>query len=312
MDPEGAKKHDVLFICMSVLFTAALILTLVINAFSTTIGIEIGWFLNITGDISDKYYMEITPAGWTFSIWAVIYVFEGLFALYLLISLFRRNDQGPVYRNPPVINSLMLLFYTLNLGINVSWLFVWDRELMPVAVALLALLPFTLYLVLIINHRLVDQSGINLRNNHRIDLIAVRIIIQNGLATYATWVTIATLINFAIVLRYWGGMSQSDASTVSLSILLVEVLVYFVLENIVFEKYLRYTYTVWMVAIFALSGSIAGNWSIGSRNSIFSVVLLALAGALFIVKIALSIGRSYTRPLYVNQVSESKEELELA
>jgi hypothetical protein len=132
------------------------------------------------------------------------------------------------------------------------------------------------------------------------------------MALYATWVTIATLLNFAIVLSYWGGMKQTDASTVSLSILLAEVLVYFVLENIILEKYLRYTYTVWMVVIFALTGSISQNWTAGSRNSIFSVVLIAVAGALFIVKIALSIWRSFTRPLYVNQVSQSKQELALA
>ena len=107
-------------------------------------------------------------------------------------------------------------------------------------------------------------------------------------------------------------MRQTDASTVSLSIVLVEVLVYFVLENVVFEKFLRYTYTVWMVAIFALAGSISKNWTAGSRNSIFSLVLIALAGALFIVKIGLSIWRSFTRPLYVNQVSQSKQELALA
>ncbi|XP_022089454.1 uncharacterized protein LOC110978630 isoform X2 [Acanthaster planci] len=312
MGVERAREHDVLFICMSVLVTVVLILTLFINALSGSIGIDMGWFLNNTGDVSDYYYLEITPAGWTFSIWAVIYTFQVLFILYVLISLCRRNDQGPVYRNPPVINSLMLLLYTINLGLNVSWLFLWDRQLLPVALVVIALLPFTLYLALIINHRLVNKSGSNLRNYHRGDLIAVRIIVQNGLALYATWVTIATLLNFAIVLSYWGGMSQSDASTVSLSILLVEVLVYFVLENIVLEKYLRYTYTVWMVVLFALTGSVAKNWSPGSRNSIFSVVLLALAGALFIVKIALSIWRAYTRPLYVNQVSQSKQDLALA
>jgi hypothetical protein len=167
MGTKRAREHDVLFICMSVIVTVVLIMTLFVNALSGSIGVDIGWFLNGTGDVSDYYFLEITPAGWTFSIWAVIYTFQVLFVLYLLISLCRSNDQGPVYRNPPVINSLMLLLYTVNLGLNISWLFLWDRELLPVALVVIALLPFTLYLFLIINHRLVNKSGSNLRNYHR-------------------------------------------------------------------------------------------------------------------------------------------------
>ncbi len=48
--------------------------------------------------------------------------------------------------------------------------------------------------------------------------------VQNGIATYTTWTTIATLINFTVVLRYDAGMTQSDAATVSLSILLGEAI----------------------------------------------------------------------------------------
>lgn len=46
--------------------------------------------------------------------------------------------------------------------------------------------------------------------------------VQNGIATYATWTTIATLLNFTVVLSYNAGMNKSDAATVSLSILLGE------------------------------------------------------------------------------------------
>ena len=144
------------------------------------------------------------------------------------------------------------------------------------------------------------------------NLFAIRAIVQNGLAFYATWVTIATLLNFAIVLTYWANVDMSVACTVSLSILLVEVLIYSVLENIVLERYLRYTYGVWLVVIFALCGSLAQNWDATSRNSIYSVVLLGLAAVLFLLKIVLSIWRAFKRPLYVTDLSSSKEELALA
>lgn len=45
--------------------------------------------------------------------------------------------------------------------------------------------------------------------------------IQNGIAIYATWTTIASLVNLTIVLANDVNMSQTGAATVSLSILAV-------------------------------------------------------------------------------------------
>lgn len=43
--------------------------------------------------------------------------------------------------------------------------------------------------------------------------------VQNGLALYATWTTIATLLNFAVVLIYKWDVSNETATTACLSIL---------------------------------------------------------------------------------------------
>ncbi|XP_033630900.1 uncharacterized protein LOC117292842 [Asterias rubens] len=309
----GTKKHDVMFICLAVLVMLEFIFCLLINALAGIGGSSLGWFLNSTGDISDYYYIEITPAGWTFTIWAFIYTYQALFLLYVLTSLCRRNAKGPVYRNHVLITPVMLVMYAFNLALNVTWLFLFDRQHMAIAVVVSSLLPTTLWIMLFINHRKVDQNGFSMKHSHKCDLFLVRAIVQNGLAFYATWVTIATLLNLTIVMTYWGDLEQSVACTISLSILLVEVLIYSVLENIVWDKYLRYTYSVWVVVIFALSGSIARNWDPEQRNSIYSAVLISLAAVLFVLKIGLSMWRCCKRPLYTNKVSsESKMELALA
>ncbi len=36
----------------------------------------VGIYENTTGEISDKYPLEITPADWTFSIWGFIYAYQ--------------------------------------------------------------------------------------------------------------------------------------------------------------------------------------------------------------------------------------------
>lgn len=52
--------------------------------------------------------------------------------------------------------------------------------------------------------------------------------VQNGIATYATWTTVATLLNLTVVLDMTS-MSPTNAATVSLCILLLEVVVWSVL-----------------------------------------------------------------------------------
>jgi hypothetical protein len=46
------------------------------------------------GDQSDKYYLEVTPAGWTFSIWGFIYAWQAAWVLYSIINIFRKTPEG--------------------------------------------------------------------------------------------------------------------------------------------------------------------------------------------------------------------------
>lgn len=48
-----------------------------------------GPFRYSTGNVSGRYETEITPAGWTFSIWGVIYTWLLLMVLYQTTYLFR-------------------------------------------------------------------------------------------------------------------------------------------------------------------------------------------------------------------------------
>ncbi|XP_033630281.1 uncharacterized protein LOC117292365 [Asterias rubens] len=308
----GTKKHDILFICLEVFVLLAFISSLLISN-SNGGNNSLGWFLNNgTGSVARLYPTEIAPAGWTLTVWQVIHIFEGLFHLYVLTSLVRRNVQGPVYRNPVLITPVMLLLYGFVVALNISWVFVYDRQYVPVACGLNALMPIALCTLLVLHHRKVDQNGFIMKQNHKCDLVLVRIIVQNGMALYATWVTISTQLTLATVLTYWGDVEQSISCTISLSIVLGLFLIYSVLENFVWDKYLRYTYTVWMIVIIALSGIIARNWNPEKRNAIYSVVIISLAAGLFILKIGLSMWRCCKRPLYTDSVSESKMDLELA
>ena len=126
-----------------------------------------GWFKNGTGDISDAYYLEITPIGWAFSIWGIIYTWLLLGIIFILITICRQNHAGPVYLNPPVISKVFLALYILDMILNITWLFMWDRQLMPWAFVVFLTYDFVLYAMLFNHHRLVDSVLKHMQENHR-------------------------------------------------------------------------------------------------------------------------------------------------
>ena len=39
-------------------------------------------FKNTTSNVSDLFYTQVTPAGWTFAIWGIIYTFQVIWIIY--------------------------------------------------------------------------------------------------------------------------------------------------------------------------------------------------------------------------------------
>jgi len=54
---------------------------------------------------------------------------------------------------------------------------------------------------LVISHRNIYDAGAYFKINQKYVWL-YRVFVNNGLAFYATWVTIATMLNFAIALTY--------------------------------------------------------------------------------------------------------------
>jgi len=66
------------------------------------------------------------------------------------------------------------------------------------------LITFSLYAALVISHRNIYNAEKQLKETP-VYLWLYRILVNNGLAYYATWVTLASLLNFAIALTYSSG-----------------------------------------------------------------------------------------------------------
>ena len=90
--------------------------------------IKIGVFTNSTSNISKGNEVNITPAGWTFSTWGVIYTWQTLWLIFNVYLIFKRYETSRLYRDPPVLTPLFHIFIFLNFALNIVWLFVWDRQ----------------------------------------------------------------------------------------------------------------------------------------------------------------------------------------
>ncbi|KAM5157349.1 uncharacterized protein ACMZJ9_008675 [Mantella aurantiaca] len=302
------RAHDILLVTLICLSVVSFICTVVFNA--TSAMAQNGLFLTTASNISAKYPLDVTPAGWTFSIWSVIYIWNGLWIVYVISTLFRRNKYGRVYAKPTVHPPEFFALWILNNLINIAWLFLWDRELLIFSNIFLALIAITCFLMLHISYRKCYRSGAWMLQHQRFDLWCIRILIHNGLAIYATWTSIATIVNFGLVLKYNAHLNDPDAGSVVLSLVFFAVLFWFLMETFIFEKYVRYTFTVYPVAIVASVGILVGAEDSQklTNNDVMNVVIIAVSSAFCLLRFALLFSCDKLRPLISeNKVDLSKE-----
>ncbi len=89
---------------------------------------KIGLFTNTTGNISNGNEVNITPAGWTFSTWGIIYTWQALWLIFNIFLIFRRHEMSRLYREPPVLTIVFHILMFSNFALNITWLFLWDRQ----------------------------------------------------------------------------------------------------------------------------------------------------------------------------------------
>ncbi|KAK3105936.1 hypothetical protein FSP39_008980 [Pinctada imbricata] len=287
-------------------------LTLASNFLSSSVGRDLGLFVSSVSQQSDKYEVDITPAGWMFSIWGIIYVWLGLWIVYSLVNLCRRVGNGRAYNSPTLLTTPFFAIFIVNLLCNISWIFLFDRSEIEAAFVALFFIAFTLYVCMFLSYtRLDEHKDTLIKEGRTYDIWLVRILVHNGLGTYAAWTSIATLLNLAIVMIYSpsDGVSNKDASTVALSLLLVGLLAYAIADFVFLDRYTRYTVTPFIVVPLALGASISKNWKDADRNSIFTAALLGIALACFVVKVFLLFWRHFRSSSHSASISESKENI---
>ncbi len=234
---------------------AAFIITLIVNGLSNTT--LIGG--KTTAEISNSYPTLITPAGYVFSIWGIIYVLLGIYLVYQAL---------PSQKNSPFQKQINGLFILTNV-LNVVWLFFWQTEQLPISVGIIV--AFLATLIAIYLRLNIGKSNVSLKE---------KLCVHVPFSVYLGWVTIATIANIAVTLVSigWDGFGLS-LQTWAVLVLGVAVLIDIIV--IATRKDVAYS----LVFIWALAG-IAVNQSTNSTI----VMTCEIAIAVIIVALAISIG----------------------
>ncbi|MDQ1279165.1 MAG: hypothetical protein QG670_425 [Thermoproteota archaeon] len=208
-----------------------------------------------TAQISNSNLTLITPAGYVFSIWGIIYVLLGIFIVYQALP----SQQGNDYQQK------IGVLFILSSIFNIVWLFLWQFEYLVFSVALMFLLLITLILIYLCLN--IGKTKISMRE---------RLAVHLPFSVYLGWITIASIANVAVTLVSlgWNGFGISGltwATIITIVILLITSIM------VVTRKDVAYS----LVIIWALIGI-----SVGQGGNQTVVLLIQASAVVIAVEVA--------------------------
>jgi len=148
-----------------------------------------------TAAISAKYQTLVTPAGYAFSIWTLIYVGLVAFSVFQLLP-------ANVARFRPVRS-----LYIFTCALNCAWLYFWHQEQIVVCFVII----LTLAVALLAINFIIRES----------ESTTDAWIAKGAFGLYFGWVTAATLVNFAIMLKFLNALASPTTETILAVVLIL-------------------------------------------------------------------------------------------
>jgi hypothetical protein len=237
---------------------AAFIITLAINSLANTTVFN----GRTTGQVSDLYPTLVTPAGYVFAIWGIIYVLLLAFVIYQAL---------PSQKDKPFQKQIGLIFILSSL-LNCVWLFLWQYDFITESVIVMfALLASLIAIYLRLN---IGKAKVSLKE---------KLLVHLPFSVYLGWITIAAIANVAsaLVSANWGGFGLSPEIW-AVTVLTVALVI--TLAVIVKRRDIAYS----LVIVWALGGiAVKQNTS----QNVVTTAEIAIGVILFVLALAIAIYR---------------------
>lgn len=238
----------------------AFVLTVLVNGLAGSTTILGG---KTTAEVSDVNPTLITPAGYVFSIWGVIYILLGIFVVFQALP----SQKGKDYHRK------VGWLFVLSSLLNVVWLFLWQFEYLSISVAVMFLLLITLIAIYL---RLnIGKSMVSFRE---------KLAVHAPFSVYLGWITIASIADVAVTLVSvgWDGFGVSQEMWAALIVVIALLITLLVIAT---RKDVAYG----LVIIWAFTGIAvkqSGNQTIFMMTTIGAVIVaIALIVSVSIAKL---------------------------
>ena len=235
----------------------AFALTVLVNGLAGSTTILGG---KLTAQVSDANPTLITPAGYVFSIWGIIYVLLGVFVVFQALP----SQAGKDY------HKRIGWLFVLSSLLNIAWLFLWQFEYLSLSVVLMFLLLASLIAIYL--RVKIGKSTVPLRE---------KLAVHTPFSVYLGWITIASIANVAVTLVSVGwdgfGISQETWATLIIIVaLLITVLVVALRKDLAFGLVI-----IWALVGIAVKQS--GNQTIVMTAEIGAIIVaIALAASILL------------------------------
>ena len=226
------------------------------------------------GEVSDKYHTLITPAGYAFSIWGVIFLGLLAFAVYQALPAQRTNPRFRAVGWWVVLNTLC----------NAIWSPLFNNERIGVALIVILVMLFS---VAIIEQRLLMRP--------RVPIVAPDLdatlpespastaetwLARIPFSIYFGWLTVATIVNIAVYLKSTEfSLLNLSEQTWAIAVLVVGLVV----GAWLFNRYRSVAYILvfaWAYVAIAVEQTGYGSVQIAAGVGAICAVLLAISGVI--------------------------------
>jgi len=135
-----------------------------------------------TGELSGQYPNFFTPAGFTFSIWGIIYLLLSGFIVYQLLTAFRQV-------RPSDFIMKIRYWFLISCLANAGWIVAWHYERVILSLAIMLTLLFSL--IIIYDILKIGRSSVSRSEKYLVHL---------PFSIYFAWINVATVANVTVSL----------------------------------------------------------------------------------------------------------------
>jgi hypothetical protein len=156
------------------------------------------------GELSEKYQTLVTPVGWSFAIWAVIFISQFIWAIAQLVV--------PSFRGAALVRNGVKWYYIGVCVAQIGWTVAFTFEI--IWLSLVAMLSILFFLILIVVAQYNGQTAVSFREYW---------LLKFPFAVHAGWILAASFVNLNVLIvdLELGADAQYYAALASLIAVLV-------------------------------------------------------------------------------------------